>query len=56
MEENKIITPEIVGLEEEKLEKTLRPQTLDEYIGQDKVKDNMKVLFMFCRKKDVYCV
>ena len=43
MEENKIISPEIENMEEEKLEQTLRPQILKEYIGQTKVKDNMKV-------------
>lgn len=43
MEENKIISPELEDIEEERLEKSLRPKTLDEYIGQDKVKENMKV-------------
>ena len=43
MEENKIINPELENIEEETLEKTLRPQILKEYIGQTKVKENMKV-------------
>ena len=51
MEENKIIIPEIVDLEEENLEKTLRPQCLDEYIGQDKVKENMKVYIEAAKKR-----
>ena len=51
MEENKIITPEIVDLEEENLEKTLRPQTLEQYIGQDKVKENMKVYIEAAKKR-----
>lgn len=51
MEENKIIIPEIVDLEEENLEKTLRPQTLDQYIGQDKVKENMKVYIEAAKKR-----
>ena len=42
MEENKIICPRLEDSEEDKLEKTLRPKFLDEYIGQDKVKENMK--------------
>ena len=43
MEENKIMNPEIENFEEEFIEKTLRPQTLNEYIGQSKVKENMKI-------------
>ena len=43
MEENKIMNPEIENFEEESIEKTLRPQTLNEYIGQSKVKENMKI-------------
>ena len=43
MEENKIISPELENMEEEKIEKSLRPKTLDEYIGQDKIKENLKI-------------
>lgn len=43
MEENKIINPGIEDIDEERLEKSLRPKVLEEYIGQDKVKDNMKI-------------
>lgn len=43
MEENKIMNPEIENFEEENIERTLRPQTLSEYIGQTKVKENMKI-------------
>ena len=43
MKENLIINPEITDNSEEKLETTLRPQMLDEYIGQTKVKESMKV-------------
>jgi len=43
LEENSIISPEIEDIEEERIEKSLRPKTLDEYIGQTKVKENMKV-------------
>ena len=51
MEENKIISPEIEGFEEENLEKTLRPKKLSEYIGQDKVKENMKVYIQAAKKR-----
>ena len=43
MDENSIISPELENNEEERLENTLRPKTLKEYIGQDKVKENLKV-------------
>ncbi len=51
MEENKIINPELVDIDEERLEKSLRPKTLDEYIGQDKVKENMKVYIEAAKKR-----
>ena len=34
MEQNFNIRPELEDRQEERLENTLRPQTLDEYIGQ----------------------
>ena len=43
MDEERIISPELENSSEEKLENSLRPKTLDEYIGQDKVKENMKI-------------
>ena len=43
MKENLVINPEITDNNEETLETTLRPQMLDEYIGQTKVKESMKI-------------
>ena len=51
MNEDRIISPELEDLGEERLENTLRPQTLEEYIGQDKVKQNMKVYIEAAKKK-----
>ena len=51
VEENKIISPELEDIEEERLERSLRPKTLDEYIGQDKVKENMKVYIEAAKKR-----
>lgn len=51
MEDNKIISPEIEDVEEERLENSLRPKTLSEYIGQDKVKENMKVYIEAAKKR-----
>ena len=51
MEENKIISPGLEDLEEERLENSLRPKTLKEYIGQDKVKESMKVYIEAAKKR-----
>ena len=50
MSEDRIINPELGDIGEERLENTLRPQTLDEYIGQDKVKENMKIYIEAAKK------
>ena len=49
--DDRIINPELENDGEERLENTIRPQTLDEYIGQDKVKENMKVYIEAARKR-----
>ena len=51
MENENITKPELESLQEEKLEKTLRPQTLDEYIGQTKVKESMKIYIKAAKKR-----
>ena len=51
MNEDRIINPELENDVEERLENTIRPQTLDEYIGQDKVKENMKVYIEAAKKR-----
>ena len=51
MEEERIISPELENRNEERLENTLRPQTLEEYIGQNKVKENMKIYIESAKKK-----
>jgi Holliday junction DNA helicase RuvB len=51
MEEDRIINPELGNVTEERLEKSLRPTTLDEYIGQDKVKENMKIYIESAKKR-----
>lgn len=51
MNDDRIINPELEDDGEEKLENTIRPQTLDEYIGQEKVKENMKVYIEAAKKR-----
>ena len=51
MEEERIINPELENMEEERIENSLRPQNLIEYIGQDKVKENMKIYIESAKKR-----
>lgn len=41
--ESRLVTPEYAEGEDETLETSLRPRTLSEYIGQEKVKENLKI-------------
>ena len=51
MEEDRITSPNLENEQEENLETSLRPQTLNEYIGQDKVKENMKIYIEAAKKR-----
>lgn len=46
-----LVRPELEDRQEEKMETSLRPQTLDEYIGQTKVKENMKIYIEAAKKR-----
>ena len=52
MEEERIISPNLEGSSEERMENSLRPKTLDEYIGQNKVKENMKIYIESAKKRN----
>ena len=51
MDEERIINPELENKSEERLENSLRPTTLEEYIGQDKVKENMRIYIESAKKR-----
>ena len=51
VEQNKLIRPEIEDIQEENMELSLRPKFLKEYIGQDKVKENMKIYIEAAKKR-----
>lgn len=51
MDEENLINPELINEEENRLENSLRPKTLSEYIGQTKVKKNMKVYIEAAKKR-----
>ena len=46
-----LMTPHVSDEEEEIEEKSLRPQVLNEYIGQTKVKENMKICIEAAKKR-----
>ncbi len=48
---DRLTTPEVLGAEERELERTLRPRTFDEFIGQDRVKENLRVFVEATRRR-----
>ena len=52
MDEERVVSPNLEGSSEERMENSLRPKTLDEYIGQDKVKENMKIYIESAKKRN----
>ncbi len=51
MEEERLISPELEDIVEERMENSLRPKVLEEYIGQEKVKQNMKIYIEAAKKR-----
>ena len=49
--ENRIVAPDYSGTQDE-AELSLRPKKLSEYIGQDKVKDNLKIYITAARQRN----
>ena len=47
---DRVIAPEPLP-EERKIENTLRPQTLDEFIGQEKLKENLKIFIQAAKNR-----
>lgn len=52
MEEERIVSSELIDQEQEVDELTLRPQTLDEYIGQKDLKANLKIFIEAAKLRD----
>ncbi len=49
--EERLVAPELSG-EDGEVEVTLRPKTLDEYIGQDKAKENLSIFIEAAKGRD----
>ncbi|MBQ2903009.1 MAG: Holliday junction branch migration DNA helicase RuvB [Clostridia bacterium] len=50
--ENRIVAPEYSSSEDNDIEISLRPKVLSEYIGQDKVKENLKIYIEAARRRN----
>ena len=51
MDEENLISPNVLDNMESQQENVLRPKTLSEYIGQTKVKENMKIYIEAAKKE-----
>ena len=47
----RITTPTVKNEEEKKFDYTLRPRTLEEFVGQTKLKENLKIFFAAAKKR-----
>ena len=52
MDNNQLMNPELENSIEENLETSIRPKLLQEYIGQTKVKENMKIYIEAAKKRE----
>ena len=48
---DRIVAPQVTKDETDDFEVSLRPKTLAEYIGQDKVKDNLSIYIQAAKKR-----
>jgi len=51
MIERGILSPDATSREEENIEKSLRPIQFDDFVGQDKIKDNLKVYIEAAKRR-----
>ena len=49
--ENRLVAPTVINNESEDTDYSLRPKTLSEYIGQEKVKENMRIYIEAAKKR-----
>ena len=52
VDENRIIEPIASGAEDATLDLTLRPRTLAEYVGQERVKENLQIFMSAAKKRE----
>ena len=49
--ESRIVSPQVINGDDSDIDYSLRPKTLSEYIGQDKVKENMSIYIEAAKKR-----
>jgi len=50
-EQNRLVTAKVAGVQEEVVERALRPRLLDEYVGQEKIRDQLSIFIEAARKR-----
>ena len=48
---NRLVTPRAAGVQEEVVERALRPRALDEYVGQEKIRGQLSIFVQAARKR-----
>ena len=48
---NRLVTAKAAGPQEEVVERALRPRMLDEYVGQEKIRDQLSIFIEAARKR-----
>ncbi len=48
---NRIVTTKVAGVQEEVVERALRPRMLDEYVGQEKIRGQLSIFIEAARKR-----
>ena len=48
---NRLVTAKVVGVQEEVVERALRPRMLDEYVGQEKIRGQLSIFIEAARKR-----
>ncbi len=52
IETDRLIAPEVTGKPEDVMDRAIRPKTLDEYVGQQTVKDQMSIFMEAARRRE----
>src|SRR6195256_1039260 len=48
---NRVVTAKVAGVQEEVVERALRPRMLDEYVGQEKIRGQLSIFIEAARKR-----
>lgn len=49
--ENRMVAPNTINTDSDEIDYSLRPKTLSEYIGQEKVKENLSIYIEAAKKR-----